>query len=239
MTRNPDWTREEMVLALNLYHRVDALHLSAEDPAVIQLSQQLRTLPFHPPATRADTFRNPTGIVMTLRTFMRYDAKYGFRGLRGGALGRLLWSEFHERRTELHQLAESILAASVELQRLEPTAAESEEFFEGGVLFRWHRLRERNVRLVRRKKAEVLKASGRLKCEACSFDFADTYGPAGEGFIECHHRLPLNHSSVRRSVRVEDLALVCSNCHRILHRRQPMMSVDQLRDTLAERAGRS
>jgi 5-methylcytosine-specific restriction protein A len=67
---------------------------------------------------------------------------------------------------------------------------------------------------------------GRLACEVCNFDFGVVYGELGTGFAECHHKLPLSEG-VRRT-RLEDLAIVCSNCHRMLHRRSLSLSIEQL-----------
>jgi len=103
-----------------------------------------------------------------------------------------------------------------------------DEGIEGRILFRLHRLKERNPRLVRRKKRAALTATGRLLCEVCDFDFAVVYGPLGEGFAECHHRVPLSELDGEAPTRLIDLAIVCANCHRMLHRR-PTHTVEQLR----------
>jgi hypothetical protein len=76
---------------------------------------------------------------------------------------------------------------------------------------------ERSRQLVLRKKASVLKRTGHLACECCGFDFADAYGPRGKGLCECHHVQPL-HTLLQETVSsLEDLAIVCANCHRMLH----------------------
>jgi predicted HNH restriction endonuclease len=103
-----------------------------------------------------------------------------------------------------------------------------EEGEEGRTLSRLHLLKERNPCLVRRKKQAILTTTGRLKCEACEFDFAAFYGPLGDGFVECHHRTPLAELAGTTRTRLADLAIVCANCHRMLHRR-PAHSVEQLR----------
>ncbi|GAB6158809.1 hypothetical protein JCM39194_20090 [Desulfotomaculum varum] len=51
-----------------------------------------------------------------------------------------------------------------------------------------------------------------------------------EGYIECHHTIPISEYAKEIKTRVSDLALVCSNCHRMLHRRRPWLSIDQLRN---------
>ena len=68
---------------------------------------------------------------------------------------------------------------------------DEDEVPEGRLLYRRHRARERNSALAARKKAAA-KASGRLECEACHFDFERAYGELGKDFVECHHTLPLS-----------------------------------------------
>ena len=115
----------------------------------------------------------------------------------------------------------------------DPAAVEASAA-EGRELLRLHRLRERNRGLVARKKRRVLADTGRLACEACSFDFSAVYGPLGKGFAECHHTLPLGRAAGERRTMLRDLAVVCANCHRMLHRR-PWHTVGELREQLNSR----
>lgn len=102
---------------------------------------------------------------------------------------------------------------------------------EGRISYRKHRVRERSPALRKIKKETVLRTLGRLECEACGFDYAEQYGPLGAGFIECHHRMALADEDERETV-IDDLALLCANCHRMIHRSKPMLSVEELRDRL-------
>lgn len=111
---------------------------------------------------------------------------------------------------------------------------EEEPEVEGRRLLRLHKFKERKPHLVRRKKRAVLRATGRLLCEVCGFDFAEIYGPLGDGFAECHHRTPLAELDGQVGTRLTDLAIVCANCHRMLHRR-PVHTMEQLRVILYER----
>jgi hypothetical protein len=110
-----------------------------------------------------------------------------------------------------------------------------EEIIEGRRLLKLHKIRERKPQLVSRKKKSVLAKTGRLLCDACDFDFAETYGKLGDGFAECHHRLPLADYDEEAPTLLEDLAIVCSNCHRMLHRSRPMMTVEDLRALILQR----
>lgn len=59
------------------------------------------------------------------------------------------------------------------------------------------------------------------KCMICGFDFEATYGEAGRNFIEVHHLVPLSDTKEEINVNPEtDLICVCSNCHRIIHRKK-------------------
>lgn len=226
--RNPDWTREEMILALDVYLRSEPRKIVTTDPSIVALSEILRNLPFHPQVARGSTFRNPTGVAMTLRTFMRYDSRISLRGLRPGHLALEIWREFAKQPAMLRSTAESILLAARTIATIGSSDAKWEAS-EGGILIRLHKLRERDRSLVARKRAQVLRETGELKCEACGFSFLDTYGSIGEGYIECHHRRPLHELVARAVTKLKDLAVVCANCHRMLHRSRPAVTVEKLR----------
>ena len=101
---------------------------------------------------------------------------------------------------------------------------------EGRLLYRLHRRLERDRRIVARKKRSAARI-GPLICEVCGFDFEARYGQRGAGYIECHHTTPLSASGpVVTSTR--DLALVCSNCHRMLHRGPSWISPRALRKVI-------
>lgn len=85
-------------------------------------------------------------------------------------------------------------------------------------LFVKHRKREQKAR--RAKIALVLAKTGSLACEVpgCSFDFAESFGKVGEGFAHVHHLRPLSQARKGAKTRLEDLAVVCPNCHAMIHR---------------------
>lgn len=107
-----------------------------------------------------------------------------------------------------------------------------EAFEEGGVIFQLHRRKERNPKAVQRKRETVLARKGKLTCEACDFDFIDVYGALGTGFAECHHRTPLATLVKAHRTRLSELAILCANCHRMIHRSSPMLSVEELRQLI-------
>jgi predicted HNH restriction endonuclease len=69
------------------------------------------------------------------------------------------------------------------------------------------------------------------RCYCCNFSFDESYGQWGSGYIEVHHKIPLSQSTTERAVSVEDVAVVCANCHRVLHHNgSTPIPVDDLRD---------
>jgi 5-methylcytosine-specific restriction enzyme A len=96
-----------------------------------------------------------------------------------------------------------------------------------------HLRRERSAALVREKKAATLKATGKLCCEACGFDFEKTYGTYGEKVCEVHHLKQLSKADGVVHTTLDDLAIVCSNCHRVIHRTDPMLGISELAKIIA------
>jgi predicted HNH restriction endonuclease len=86
--------------------------------------------------------------------------------------------------------------------------------------FRLHRSREWALRNLKINAALAASPDGRLRCEVpnCGFDFEATYGQIGKGFIEVHHVRPLSEVDGPTVTRLEDLAIVCANCHAMIHR---------------------
>jgi 5-methylcytosine-specific restriction protein A len=234
--RNPPWSRDELVLALNLYFRVDRSSVSSTHPDVVALSALLNRLQLHGNAHRNGLYRNPNGVSMKLMNFLRCDPNYEGVGLaRGGKLEQQIWDEYSGDREALEKAAASIAQAVDFLEGETQTQGvdDSGGFVEGGVLEVVHRRRERSRMLVDRKKSAVVRETGFLRCEACGFDFQQFYGDLGEGFAECHHRSPLSDIAQSRTTLMADLAIVCANCHRMLHRKRPWMTVEELVATLA------
>ena len=114
---------------------------------------------------------------------------------------------------------------------------ESDEsaFAEGKVKYALHRKLERDSALAIRAKAGRLKQTGKLECEVCCFDFSKVYGRLGIGFIEAHHTSPVSTLDGESKTKIESLSMVCSNCHRMLHRSNPMLSPTELRAKIGAR----
>lgn len=100
----------------------------------------------------------------------------------------------------------------------------SEEYKEGGVLDCHGDKYERN----HKAREECLKYYG-YNCRVCGFNFEERYGKRGRNFIEVHHRVPLSERKEEYNVDpIRDLIPVCPNCHAMLHRTKPAITVEEL-----------
>lgn len=227
--RNPDWADDELILALDLYRRQGLL--DDRDPRVIDLSELLNSLPIHTTRPDIERFRNPNGVALKLANFAALDPDYPGMGMRrGGQRDRAIWARYADRRDQLDALASAIRTGAASGFPAVPEEDE-DEAEEGRLLYRRHRAYERDPRLRSRKKTQARETTGRLACEVCGFDFENAYGSLGHDFIECHHLVALSATG-RRTTRLSDLALLCSNCHRMAHRRRPWPTIQELRDLI-------
>jgi 5-methylcytosine-specific restriction enzyme A len=236
--RNPAWSRDELILALDLYMDDPASPPGKTSPEIAILSDYLNRLGAQID-TKKETFRNTNGAYMKLMNFRRFDPPFidvGKVGLqRGGKLEEAVWNDFSGDRDRLRRVAVAIRTA-IDSESA-PTSIPDEddeiaEAQEGRILTRVHRSRERSRKLVERKKTAALKVDGRLACEVCGFDFEATSGPRGTGVIECHHIKPVHTLTDGSKTKLTDLVLVCSNCHRMIHAGRPWLTVGELRGLL-------
>jgi 5-methylcytosine-specific restriction enzyme A len=240
MPRNPDWTRDELILALDLYFRSNRRQLDTTNPEVVELSKVLNQLPIHSDEKRNADFRNPQGVSMKLGNFLSIDPKYPGIGLhRGSKLDKQVWDEFANDRKRLKIVANSIRKGSNWIAESkanyviqEMDLDDEDEFPEGKVLTKLHKYKERNQQVTRKKKKQILQESGKLECEVCGFDFVKIYGQLGYGFAECHHIVPVSELTEGHKTKLSDLAIVCANCHRMLHKARPLLVISELREMI-------
>lgn len=107
-------------------------------------------------------------------------------------------------------------------------------FPEGKKILRKHVQRERSPELVQRAKQIFKEKYGSLYCEICEFNFLEKYGDIGQDFIEAHHTIPVSELSEDHESKIEDLVMVCSNCHRMLHRQRPWLGKEELEKLISE-----
>lgn len=92
--------------------------------------------------------------------------------------------------------------------------------------------RERNRDIAAKKKQQFIQKHGRLFCEVCGWEPPTTLGEAAHSAIEGHHNDPIADSDPDRTTEIDDLSLVCGNCHALLHSSEKVLTVQELRSLL-------
>ena len=132
ITRNPKWTRDEIILALNTYFKVNVNSLSAREEPIVQLSSLLQKLSVYGSNDRTDTYRNPSSVHMKLMNF--YGIEFPGKGLQNASrLDRQIYEEFAHNRPQLENIANKIIETILNGKKIE-TSYEDEGFMEGAVL---------------------------------------------------------------------------------------------------------
>lgn len=230
--RNPKWSRDELLVALDFYLDNRNDYFSSNGDRVLNLTKKISQVAKALGLTGTDTLRNANGVSMKLLNFRSHDPKHNTKGLdRGNKLEEVVWSEFSEDPASLKKAVTAILSVTAEVNatsELPPFEEDLPEAREGKLLTRVHYVRERNATIVRRKKEAHWRQHGHYRCEACGFDFHATYGERGVGFIECHHTKPVSELAGKEPTKLADLVLLCANCHRMIHAVRPWWSMSEL-----------
>ena len=78
-------------------------------------------------------------------------------------------------------------------------------------------------------RAACITAKGYI-CQACGFDFRQKYGDIGDEYIHVHHIIPVSKLGEGYAIDpIDDLVPLCPNCHAMVHRRSPPLSIDELK----------
>lgn len=231
-----NWTRDEIILACELTRSNNWNGLDEHDSRVIALSTLLKKSSLHPVERRDAKFRNAAGVARKTWDIATQHPTYAGQKTKGNKLDGIVLNEFLKEPAKMQAFAAEIEA---EIRRSDAAApseddpdADDSGVAEGRLLLGRHLRRERDRGLRNQKIAEVKKAGLPVACEVCSFNFATTYGPRGQDYIDVHHVLPL-HASGPTTTRLKDLALLCANCHRMIHRGNPWLTPKELAALLA------
>jgi len=72
-----------------------------------------------------------------------------------------------------------------------------------------------------------------LKCSCCGFDSGQFYGELGTGCAIVHHLETFDGQ--RREATIEDVRIVCANCHYVIHLTTPPMTIEELKALVQSR----
>lgn len=242
--KSPNWAWDELVLVCDLMANRQGRHqpwsrLLQEHQDVIELSELLQILPSHPEEKQGLRFRSPSAVARKGENIRQWHKEFDGKPNNGGAHDKDVHDAFvtdpEGMRQAAHAIRAELLAGHLEdLPQLDVDVDEG--IMEGSVLQRLSFARERNPALRRRKIKEVLDQHGKLACEVCAFDFERTYGERGAGFAEVHHAVPLHVTGPVKN-HTTDLVILCSNCHRMIHRGKKWLTPEDLRALLTASLG--
>ncbi|WP_371068836.1 HNH endonuclease [Sediminibacillus sp. JSM 1682029] len=122
----------------------------------------------------------------------------------------------------------SLMLQQLSEEDIDSEKAQEESYYKDGKAIQYYGTRyERNP--FNRGKAIAIHG---VTCKACGFNFEEVYGERGKDFIEVHHIQPLYVLSEELEINPEyDLVPVCSNCHRMIHRKKDkILSIQELKD---------
>ena len=141
------------------------------------------------------------------------------------SVGRSEWLQLFER--------ERINGAWAYRPAASPTMGQSADAdiaaIEGEPRMFFHVRREREPRIAEAKRVASRNESGELECEACGFVAQHAYSGFAGDVAEVHHRRPLGEATGPVETTLDDLAILCANCHRAIHQTRPMLSVEDFR----------
>ncbi len=210
---NLNWTGDELLLALDLFFRLEGNRATQLDRRVQELSALLRTNPAWAGRRLGANFRSAAAVVSKLSN-IRFVS--GGRGMpHASQLDREIWQRYGHRPQSVRQKTEVIRRAIRSGAQATVSEIEDIEFREGGLVTRQHRFRERNPN-VRKKVLASLSAKGELECEICDVSFPTLDDRLKLAAFEVHHVVPVAIAGERK-VRISDMALLCATCHRQLH----------------------
>jgi 5-methylcytosine-specific restriction protein A len=228
-----DWKPDELILACALVESNGWRQFGEGDERVQELSALLRrSTAIHPRGQRHPDFRNPASVARKTQNLASVHPAHRGAPSHTGRLDREVVDEFRADPARMHAAAARVreLMTRVETgDNLPDLDADDVAGMEGGLALRAHLRRERDPKLRQRKLLDTKRRGLPVACEVCMFDFGRAYGTHGLEYIECHHRIPLHISGETRT-KLADLALLCSNCHRMIHRTKEWLTVEELRN---------
>lgn len=229
--KNPDWNREEIVLALDLYFNLDYGQMHGRQHQVLLLSEELRAMPIHKNVPDSDSFRSVNSVALKLNNLKKLDKNFNGKGMAdGGQLEKEIWQEFYRHRDKLKKEAAMIRLLYADHKPTRKTASSSAE----DVMFRVHKNRESDPLIYGKKINSWLESHDSLICQVCQFDSSSFYGEMGKDNIEIHYRKELDSSNADDPVILTDFILVCPNCHTVLDRNYGLINADDLKNMIAK-----
>ena len=165
------------------------------------------------------------GLILSPEQHVRNNWKLSDQGIKIGREYFLQYFEYDPWEITLTNISNE------EEEKFQPKD-EEDIFPEGKLIFAIHIRKERNKKLVALKKKLAFDKNPQLPCEICNTSFKEKYGDLGDGYIEAHHIFPISELTEETKTKIEDLILVCSNCHKMIHRKRPWLTAEKIKNLL-------
>ena len=235
--KNPAWNKEELILALDLYFKLDYGQMHGRNPDVIQLSKDLRNLNIHKEIPDKNSFRSVNSVALKLANLKKSDQNFGGKGMRdGGKLEKELWNKYHTHRDKLSKEAAIIRQIFLNSHsEKKSVVAISKMSYKSDFLFQYHKNRETDPLIIKIKKEQVLHETKKLRCEICGFDSIAFYGEIGDGLMEIHYCKELKIEPKLELSEMNDFLIVCSNCHKALDKNFGLLDESDLKKLIRKR----
>lgn len=215
------FTRDEVILALDVFYSSENGRVSADSVEIKELSLLLNRLPIHPIENRRADFRSPTGIVAQLMRF-RSSCLIGKNGQNIGKLFFDIAFEYEDRLHDLHSVAKAIRRNENVFTSLFGAHLEDDGFPEGILLGHLHRI-------IEQRDGEKLAINDH--CEVCNSRPALCYHNAGQ-LLQSHLIVAPTLMDYLKKYRADSFLTVCPTCHTALHRYRPWLTKENCEDVL-------
>lgn len=214
--RPPKWTRDEVILAVDVFFNTDEKPTSDD---IHKLSVLLKSLPIFTIEEKTSVFRNQNGVGQHLMRF-RWGLKEGCK-IHITNLFLVVYNEYQNKRGELHKNAEAIKRCLPLVKNYTFGSVEETRGFQYGVILgHLHRNLE-----IKHGKA-ILKNAER--CELCGIHPHSIYNLVNEAILETHWLVEPSDYDEGMVPQKKDMLVVCPNCHSALHQAYPWIDKNQL-----------
>ena len=210
---NASFTRDEVILALDVLYSSGDQRLTAESRAITDLSELLNRLPIHAQSSRREIFRNPSGVLNQIISFRRSYEK-GVKDKNVGAIFYEIADEYENRHNELHLIS---LAIQRNLDLYDNLSFgsdwETNGFPEGALLGHLHRIIEAR---------DYNKVARDERCRICGIETNEVYN-CNRNILTIHLLVPITDLDAHKRYGASDYITVCPNCHEALHAYRPWL----------------
>lgn len=211
---NIRFTRDEVILALDVLYFHGNQRLNSKAPAIVELSDLLNQLPIHKHEDRGRNFRTPTGVLKQIVTFQKsYENRE--KTTQVGNVFYEVATDYRSALDELHNIA-SAIRKNRDFYNISPfeNNLESDSFPEGALLGNLHLSTEK------RDSQKLVLAD---RCDICGIKTEEIYR-SNLNLLSLHLMVPITQLDGRKRYSNCDYITVCPNCHSALHRSRPWLT---------------